>query len=182
MDISNFVTATWNVFMILFPILLLIGIFVTWMAWIGGCWRFKRNTTDTNKRETTIRYMIVKFLIEIINDFKHVLAILLTLMFVITVFSIIYFALFKQENFATFKDGLQVVVASLGGLVGSIIGYYFGESAASKRSAGQNSMDTSGREIIQEGSGDTVVEASRPPNLNDAQPSDDMNAQNKEGE
>lgn len=133
MDISDYVKTSWNVFMILFPTLSLIGIFVTWMAWVKGCWRFKRETTDSNKRETTIRYMMVKFLTEIINDFKHILAILLTLMFVVTVFSIIYFALFKQKDFTVLKDGLQVVVASLGGLVGSIIGYYFGESADSKR-------------------------------------------------
>lgn len=175
MDISYFVTAIWKVFMILFPTLLLIGIFVTWIAWLGGFWRFKSKTTDANKRETTIRYMMVKFLTEIINDFKHILAILLTLMFVITVFSIIYFALFKQENFTILKDGLQVVVASLGGLVGSIIGYYFGESAASKRATGQNILDTRGGEIVQEGSGDTVVTASRPPDLHDVQPSDDTN-------
>jgi hypothetical protein len=45
-------------------------------------------------------------------------------------------------------DGLQAVMATLGGLVGSIVGYYFGESAA-KTSPGSQLLDQSGRVPVQ---------------------------------
>jgi hypothetical protein len=50
--------------------------------------------------------------------------------FAVTLFIVVYAG---WESFDTVKDGVQLVVASLGGLVGSIIGYYFGESAAERR-------------------------------------------------
>jgi len=38
----------------------------------------------------------------------------------------------SSTNFEDKMEALQLVIASLGGLLGSIIGYYFGESAATK--------------------------------------------------
>ena len=182
MDLANLAATAGQLFKILLPTLLLIGIFLTWMAWVIGVGRFQRRPLDVNSRETTIRYMVVKFFVEIINDFKHILAILLTFMFVGALFSVIYFALVTQKNFALFKDGLQVVVASLGGLIGSIVGYYFGESAASRRLFGQAPLDTSGREEVQVGLDDKLPEASRPPDLTDMNPAADGNNQTREGE
>ena len=37
-----------------------------------------------------------------------------------------------DRNVEHIRDGVQAVAAALGGLMGSIIGYYFGESAANK--------------------------------------------------
>ena len=37
-----------------------------------------------------------------------------------------------QGDVAVIKDGLQAVAAAMGGLIGSIIGYYFGESKATR--------------------------------------------------
>ena len=165
MEPTSFATTIWNIFIVLLPTLFIIGAFITWIAWVGGRWRFDASSRDVKLRETTIRYMIVKFLTEIINDFKHILALLIVLMFVATVGCIIYFALFDQKDFTTLKDGLQLIVATLGGLVGSIVGYYFGESAASKRGNAADSTDTSGGEPVQDSSTNTVVEAAKPPTL-----------------
>ena len=41
-----------------------------------------------------------------------------------------------KQDVVLIKDGLQGVAASMGGLIGSIIGYYFGESAAKSRNPG----------------------------------------------
>lgn len=168
MEPTNLAAMIWNVFIVLLPTLLLIGAFITWMAWVSGCWRFNPALRNDRFRETTIRYMFVKFLTEIINDFKHILALLITLMFVLTVGCIIYFALFKHNDFATLKDGLQLIAATLGGLVGSIVGYYFGESAASKRGGVPEATDTSGKEPVQDNVTSAVEEAAKPPSLRDA--------------
>lgn len=168
METTNVATTIWNIFIVLLPTLFLIGAFITWMAWVGGRWRFDPSSRNEKFQETTIRYMFVKFLTEIINDFKHILALLIVLMFVITVGCILYFALFIQNDFATLKDGLQLIVATLGGLVGSIVGYYFGESAASKRGGAADGTDASGGELVQDSGTSTVVEATKPPTLKDA--------------
>ena len=41
---------------------------------------------------------------------------------------------FFSSHVAEIKDGVQAVDAALSGLIGSIVGYYFGESAAKSRS------------------------------------------------
>jgi hypothetical protein len=45
-----------------------------------------------------------------------------------------------KQDVNLIKDGLQGVAAALGGLIGSIIGYYFGESAAKNRVSDGNAL------------------------------------------
>lgn len=182
MDLTSIAATAWNVFKVLFPTLLLIGLFVNWMAWIAGWGRFGEQRFDARRRETTIRYMIVKFMTEIINDFKHILAIMLTFMFVGTLFWVLYFAWAHQKNFEFVKDGLQVVVSSLGGLIGSIVGYYFGESAASRRLTAQAPLDTIGREEVQVGFDSSLQEATRPADLGGMDEEDEVEEQDRDGE
>ena len=77
----------------------------------------------------SIRYVLADFFVKIINDFRHLLALVLVLLFGLAVFAAMWPGMMKQDV-NLIKDGLQGVAAALGGLIGSIIGYYFGESAA----------------------------------------------------
>ncbi len=106
---------------------------VQWFAWIFGFGRFKDYEFSEDK---PIRVVIADFVSKIIYEFRHLLALLIVLMF----FFALAYSLIKAGSLPTgpdspstvdnMKNALQAVVATLGGLVGSIIGYYFGESSA----------------------------------------------------
>jgi hypothetical protein len=110
-----------------------LALFVQWLAWIFGLGRFK--TRPPSERTFQLRFVIADFLVKIIDDFRHLLALVLLLIFAGTLAAVLNWG---AKDFAQVKEGLQVVMATLGGLVGSIIGYYFGESAV-RKSAGPDS-------------------------------------------
>lgn len=70
--------------------------------------------------------IIADFLARLINDFRHLLALVIVVIF----FSLVFYSMAMSDKFEEKMDALQMVMASFGGLLGSIIGYYFGESAA----------------------------------------------------
>lgn len=112
-----------------------IAAIVQWFAWIFGKGRFGRATSSENK---TVSFIVTEASVKIINDFRHLLALIVVLIFA---FALSY-SLIRSASLPTgadsisaidnMKEALQAVVASLGGLVGSIIGYYFGESSVSR--------------------------------------------------
>lgn len=75
----------------------------------------------------SLRFLIADALTKIVNDFRHLLALMLVSIFALALVYVLYAS---NKNIGQIKEGLQAVVATLGGLVGSIIGYYFGESSA----------------------------------------------------
>ena len=80
------------------------------------------------KQQDTLSYVVGMFFVNLINDFKHLLALVIVIVFA----SLIIYSMTTTDIFKEKMEALQLVVASLGGLLGSIIGYYFGESAATK--------------------------------------------------
>lgn len=124
-----------------------IAFLVQWFAWIFGWGRFGKSPTWTGSGTGTgsgsgserinIRFLFSGAFVKIVNDFRHLLALIVVLIFA---FALAY-SLWKAaaapasgENTVinNMKEALQAVVATLGGLVGSIIGYYFGESSTVK--------------------------------------------------
>lgn len=71
--------------------------------------------------------MIVRFFVQLINNFRHFLALVLVLIFVAVLFGAIVAGRHSTEDLT---KCVQAVMATLGGLIGSIVGNYFGESAA----------------------------------------------------
>ena len=68
---------------------------------------------------------ILSRLIEnIINDFRHLLALIIVVVF----FVVCILLMWTSGNNSAQLDALKGIAASLVGLIGSIIGYYFGES------------------------------------------------------
>lgn len=120
-----------------------IAFLVQWFAWIFAKGRFSRAGTSTGTGTGTGSGKAVSFIfseaaVKIINEFRHLLALLIVVIFAFA----LGYSLIKAASLPTsadtpsvvdnMKEALQAVVATLGGLVGSIIGYYFGESSVAK--------------------------------------------------
>lgn len=148
--------------LLLLLILTILVFLLQWLAWIFARGRFKRSTPDkegadvgaqggpgdgtgglrgtgdgtvsTDVRGRAARFILTEAATKLINEFRHLLALL-----IIVIFSFaLAFSLIKAGSLTTgsavdnMKEALGGVVATLGGLVGSIIGYYFGESSVVK--------------------------------------------------
>src|SRR5688572_21897045 len=95
-----------------------------WVSWIFGWGRFGRASgTDRD-----LRVVITDFFVKIIDDFRHLLALALVIIFLTTLVVMLWPGIVKGD-IAMMESALKAVVASMGGLIGTIIGYYFGESA-----------------------------------------------------
>ncbi|MFN0314180.1 MAG: hypothetical protein ACKVQA_03970 [Burkholderiales bacterium] len=103
---------------------------VQWLMWLFAVGRFQKpEDRVTPGKPQNLTYLVTDGLVKIINDFRHLLALLIVLIFGVTLSWALYQA---GANISNIKEVLQSVVATLGGLVGSIIGYYFGEAAAKR--------------------------------------------------
>ena len=109
---------------------------VQWLAWIFRFGRFRPapNAGPSPVRQTSnpLRYVAANFFVEIINDFRHFLALVVVTVFALALAVGMYPGL-RNWSVEEIGKGVQAVAAALGGLIGSIIGYYFGESAATQR-------------------------------------------------
>ena len=90
--------------------------------------------------------MIVEFFAGIVHDFRHLLAIALTLVFAGAIVAVFFITHQNRYSIEIFKEGLQIVVATLGGLIGSVVGYYFGESVASRTRENQTGITSDNQE------------------------------------
>ena len=114
-------------------LLLVLALFINWIAWLFRVGRFAlppAGVAGPGNRQP-LRFIVADLLAEIINDFRHLLALVVVLLFAVALFAAMYPGLAAQDV-DKMTDGVQVVAAALGGLIGSIIGYYFGESAATR--------------------------------------------------
>lgn len=120
-----------------------LALLVQWIAWIFGYGRFASPSGGTGTGtgsggRAELRYIFSEATVKIINDFRHLLALVIVLIFAFALGYSLIKAASIQTNassptmIANMKEALQGVVATLGGLVGSIIGYYFGESSVVK--------------------------------------------------
>ncbi|SRR6266404_1309994 len=123
-----------------------VAFLLQWFAWIFGIGRFRRGEPETRtgtgsgsiSASTNLRYLFSGAIVKIVNDFRHLLALVIVLIFAFA----LGYSLWKAASLPAIgdppsvinnmKEALQAVVATLGGLVGSIIGYYFGESSTTK--------------------------------------------------
>jgi hypothetical protein len=122
---------------------------IQWLAWVFNLGRYARQGADTGNDWTrhSIRFLIAEALAKIINDFRHLLALIVISIFGLALF---YVMVKAGSSFENVLNGVQAVAAALGGLIGSIIGYYFGESAAARPiTQGQVSGDSNLQEVEQ---------------------------------
>ncbi len=114
-------------------LLLIIFSVIAAINWMARIFNWGRYSTEASESEHLkgIAYVISVFFTNLINDFKHLLALVIVIIFT----GLIIYSMASGSNFNEKLEALQLVIASLGGLLGSIIGYYFGESAARSSNA-----------------------------------------------
>jgi hypothetical protein len=114
---------------IFIAILLLLGLalFLNWLFWIFGWGRHKVKQLLPGQPAPKGGFLFIfaELMVKIINDFRHFLA-----------FALGYAFYVSNGDPSRLSDALQAVVATLGGLIGSIVGYYFGESKAIAQAQG----------------------------------------------
>ncbi len=131
---SFFEQHTQGVLLFLFVLFCLV-LMIAWLANIFRVGRYSaRNSRNLGTRER-LGFVIARFFANIIDDFRHFLALMLVIIFTI----LIIYSMAAAGTFEEKMKALQLVIASIGTLLGSIIGYYFGESAASKSNNGGGS-------------------------------------------
>lgn len=135
-------------FVVLFFILFAGLVLLQWLAWIFCFGRFNPRIAGPKVAASNLRFVFADLLVKIINDFRHLLALLMVLIFAAALGYVIFRA---GQNLEEISKALQVVVATLGGLIGSIIGYYFGESAAKKTGAEPTERERPAEEPAQSG-------------------------------
>jgi len=102
---------------------------VQWLAWIFRRGRFapfkEARSARSTARDLSFQVIVSEFTFRVIRDFRNFLALVLVSIFAI----VLVYVMFTADNQEELTTNLQTVMATLGGLIGSIIGYYFGESA-----------------------------------------------------
>jgi hypothetical protein len=116
--------------LVLLLLLIVLSAVSNWALWMFGLGRFQGPRADSK-----LRFVLADFFVKLINDFRHLLALVMVILFGLALFAAMWPGMMKQDV-NLIKEGLQGVAAALSGLIGSIIGYYFGESAAKKRAPG----------------------------------------------
>lgn len=87
--------------------------FGTWIAWLFSVGRYKGTVSDSD-----IVLALVDFTSKIIDGFRHLLALLLVLTFVLA----LAYAMYLATTLNDLTIALQLVMSSMGGLVCSIVG------------------------------------------------------------
>jgi len=124
---------------------------VQWVCWIFSWGRFSPDKAVAMSGVLkSLRQVIGELFFNLVNDFRHLLALVIVLIFTIV---LSYTVIRAGDQMDDIAKGLQAVVATLGGLVGSLLGYYFGESAAKKASG----------EIVKGGTGGEIEMPPQPP-------------------
>jgi hypothetical protein len=126
-SVLSFIAERRDGILLLLLTLIVLCVLVNWVLWMLGWGRFR----GAVRTESKLRFILADLFVKIINDFRHLLALVIVVLFSLALFAAIWPGMMKQDV-ALIKEGLQGVAATLGGLIGAIIGYYFGESAASR--------------------------------------------------
>ena len=122
-----------GILMALLCVIVLVAI-VQWLAWLFSKGRFGSEVYKM-ARPSSMRYIVSEFGVKIINEFGHLIALIILFIFSFT----LIFAMFQTRgNPAAMRDSLQTIVSSLGGLVGAVIGYYFNSAVKNLGSPAPN--------------------------------------------
>lgn len=162
--LEDHATGVWLFIILVFSALIAIG----WLARIFGFGRFsvawrthkptKKNADgsdpSTNDTSTPVTAAAVSssgdgvftaFLYKLITEFRHALALVIVFIFA---GALIYAMYAGRCDMDKLKEALAAVTSTLGGLVGSIIGYYFGESKGQNSGlANQPPLGTTGTSV-----------------------------------
>lgn len=127
----QFLQNQWAGILVAALILVLLTALVHWLAWVFGRGRFDQ---PAPAKKDQLRYVVTNFFVEVINDFRHLLALVIILIFALALVNSLVLVWFVDDanRIDAIGKAMQGVVSTLGGLIGAIIGYYFGEKAAQR--------------------------------------------------
>jgi hypothetical protein len=151
----NFLGTQREGILVLLLVLIVLGAVLNWVLWMFGWGRFQGSPGADSK----IRYVLANFFVKIIDDFRNLLALVMVALFAVALFVAMWPGIAKQDV-TLIKEGLQGVAAALSGLIGSIVGYYFGESAAKKRAPGGNAPPPP---VIEQAPSEAGIKIPKPP-------------------
>lgn len=110
-------------------IIAFILLMLMWIMWIFALGRFYQARYYRRGYDHGVWQIIIDFFANVIDDFRHLLALAFVLIFAST----LGFCLFKAGgNLKEITNMLQAVVGTFGGLMGAIIGFYFSEKRHSQ--------------------------------------------------
>jgi hypothetical protein len=123
----------------LLSIVVVMGV-VQWVFWIAGWGRFKLAAAPAAGQTGTtamppagglsvdrrIRFVIAELFAKLIDDFRHLLALIIVIIFMLTIGYALWVGGSSTDSL---NAALQAVTGSFSGIIGVIIGYYFGESS-----------------------------------------------------
>lgn len=157
----------WRGALLLILLIIVFAAFVRWLFWLMGWGRFAPRSGGRSDQAGIWSYFGTKFVAKTVSEFRHLLALLIFLLFSVAVVLAMLPGLLGLDV-GRMTDGLQGVAASLGGLIGSIIGYYFGEQVGASASRSSDELDSTG-EAVQgtTSTGDGI----QPARLDSSQPS-----------
>jgi hypothetical protein len=124
----------WRGILILLACLLVLTFVIKKLCWVFAWGRFKALPAAGGR--DTLSFVFADLLVKIINDFRHLLALIVVMIFAAALINVLVLAWNRTESLDVLSTGLQAVVSAFGGLIGAIIGYYFGERAAEQQAAG----------------------------------------------
>lgn len=130
-----------EIILLLVSVIVLMGL-IQWTCWIAGWGRFRlsRDNEPASQggiAERPIRFVFAELFAKLVNDFRHLLALIVMLVFL---FSVAYALWIAGSNVENMNKALQAVTGSLSGIIGVIIGYYFGETVARTGGAGETTQ------------------------------------------
>jgi membrane protein DedA with SNARE-associated domain len=150
----------WRGALILILLILVLLIVVREIFWLMGWGRYKEDSSSQanapsagqggSDPSTIWSFWGTTFIAKTISEFRHLLALLIFLLFSGAVILAILPGLL-QMDVEQMTEGLEGVAAALGGLVGSIIGYYFGEQVGSAASRAAEAGESKGEAIQADG-------------------------------
>lgn len=113
-----------------------------WLLWLLGKGRYGQ-PQERPYRESIWRFVFSKFIVRLIDEFRHLLALVVVVIFAVALAYVLKRAgadttgTTNQAEAATalvknMGEAIETVMASLGSLVSIIIGYYFGRAAVTR--------------------------------------------------
>lgn len=128
-EVLSLLTKNWAGILVVPLSLLMFVLAAQWFAWVAGWGRWNKTPAD---RKRALRFVIADFFVKLINDFPHLLALSVLLIFAVTIGLMLLPGL-QKGDVVMMESGLKSVTATLGPFVASMIGFYFGEARRSQQ-------------------------------------------------
>jgi hypothetical protein len=166
-DFLTILEQHWLGVMMLILLLLVLMFLIREFFRLMGWGRYARSARGAQANpaagdSTDWSFYTTTFIAKTISEFRHLLALLIFLLFAGSVILAILPGLIAL-NVEQMSEGLEGVAAALGGLVGSIIGYYFGEQVGNVNARTARSGESRGEAIQDDTLNRDIQEARIPP-------------------